>query len=131
MDEKQNIGNTGIGNTGIGNTGNYNTGSWNDADYHVGAFNTIDADTAYYFNKRGLIVEWVNCIKPSFLYAENIKQAYKVATKEDKELLFKLPNFDADIFFEITGIDVREKEIKEMTLAEIEEKLGYAVKVVK
>ena len=158
--------NTGSWNTGNWNTGNRNTGNWNTGNYHVGAFNTIDADTALYFNKPCLISEWVSCIKPSFLYIKPTKwvhlsemtelekmlhkdcvtndgflkeidlkeayqSAYEEATKEDKELLFKLPNFDDDIFFEITGIDVREKEIKEMTLAEIEEKLGYAVKVVK
>ena len=31
------------------------------------------------------------------------------STKEDKELLIKLPNFDAKVFEEITGINVSEK----------------------
>ena len=41
-------------------------------------------------------------------YKEAFKKSWDNALKEDRELLFKLPNFDADIFLEISGIDVRE-----------------------
>ena len=34
---------------------------------------------------------------------------YIIATTEDKKKLFALPNFDAEIFKEITGIDVENK----------------------
>ena len=38
------------------------------------------------------------------------KEAWDRASEEDRELLYKLPNFDADVFKEITGIDVTVKE---------------------
>jgi len=40
-------------------------------------------------------------------YKEQFKKSYNEASQEDKELLLKLPNFDADVFLEISGIDVR------------------------
>lgn len=39
-------------------------------------------------------------------YKEAWKEAYKSATEEDIKLLKALPNFDADVFEEITGIRV-------------------------
>ena len=50
-------------------------------------------------------------------YKEAWKKSWDGATDECKELLYKLPNFDADVFFEISGIDVRiskEEEEKAM-----------------
>lgn len=61
---------------------------------------------------------------------EEWRKAYDLATDEDKELLLALPNFDADVFEEITGIDVRD-DAKDLTVAEIEALLGYKVRVVK
>ena len=43
-------------------------------------------------------------------YKEAFQESYKNASNEDKELLLKLPNFDADVFFEISGIDVRKND---------------------
>ena len=43
-------------------------------------------------------------------YKGAFQASYKVASKKDKELLLALPNFDADVFFEISGIDVRKKD---------------------
>jgi len=39
-------------------------------------------------------------------YKEAFQESYAKATQEDKELLLKLPNFDAEVFKEISGIDV-------------------------
>ncbi len=39
-------------------------------------------------------------------YKEAWQNAYKEATKQDIELLKALPNFDAKIFKEITGIKI-------------------------
>jgi len=39
-------------------------------------------------------------------YKEAWAEAYKNATKEDIKLLKALPNFDADVFKEITGIKI-------------------------
>jgi len=52
-------------------------------------------------------------------YQEAFKLSYEKASKEDKELIFKLPNFDADVFFEISGIDLRKKDNSE-AIAKIE-----------
>ena len=41
-------------------------------------------------------------------YKEAFKESWDNADNEDKEKVFNLPNFDADIFLEISGIDVRE-----------------------
>ena len=42
----------------------------------------------------------------SYSYKEAWANSFKNATKEDIELLKKLPNFDADVFFEISGIRI-------------------------
>ena len=41
------------------------------------------------------------------LYKQSAQKAWEETTQEDRELTFKLPNFDADVFYEIFGIDVR------------------------
>ncbi len=63
-------------------------------------------------------------------YKEAFKKSWDNASDEDKELLYKLPNFNADIFKEISGIDVNEKA-KELTVSDIEKLLGHKVKIVK
>ena len=56
-----------------------------------------------------------------FLYTKPYKQAWKdsweSADKEDRERVRQLPNFDAEVFFEITGIDLRESALKEQEKA--------------
>jgi len=49
-------------------------------------------------------------------YQEAWKRAWNKATPEDKELLFKLPNFDAVVFEKISGIDVKSKHPKEIII---------------
>lgn len=61
-------GNTGYGNTGRGNTGYHNTGHWNKADRHVGCFNTVTAEKAYYFNQLINKAEWDEAYKPDWLF---------------------------------------------------------------
>jgi len=70
-----------------------------------------------YLRKNNMKDEWRN--------------AWDSASDEDKDLLFKLPNFDADVFMEITGIDVRKQEVEEMTLEQVCRELGRTVKIVK
>jgi len=43
-------------------------------------------------------------------YKEAFKLSWENADKENRELIRKLPNFDADIFYEISGIDLRDKK---------------------
>jgi PPE-repeat proteins len=59
--------NTGDRNTGHYNTGYRNTGNWNSASDHVGCFNTIDAETAYFFNKPLKIDVWNEAHIPDWL----------------------------------------------------------------
>jgi len=40
-------------------------------------------------------------------YKEMWQRGWEKDTEENKQKFLNLPNFDADIFFEITGIDVR------------------------
>jgi len=68
--------------------------------------------------------EWEDAEKPTFLYfsltewatggylkryeyKEAFQMSYMNASELDKNLLLKLPNFDADVFYEISGIDLR------------------------
>ncbi len=44
-------------------------------------------------------------------YKEAWQLAWEKATDEDKELLYNLPNFDADVFLQISGIDVNRKPV--------------------
>ena len=129
-------GNTGGYNTGNGNTGNWNncgfeTGYFNTEESKtVRVFNqecsfdewdNIEKPNFLYFNST----EWVyasdmseaeKAANPSYEttggylkqyeYKEAFKKSWDNASKEDRALLFKLPNFDAEIFKEISGIDV-------------------------
>ena len=45
-------------------------------------------------------------------YQEAFQKAWDGASEEDRALVEKLPNFDADVFLEISGIDVRDKASK-------------------
>ena len=44
-------------------------------------------------------------------YKEAFRKSWSAASEQDRKQVLALPNFDADIFFEISGIDVR-KELK-------------------
>ena len=137
--------NTGNRNTGHHNTGHHNTGDWNTGNSHVGCFNTVSAEKAYYFNKLIDRADWDRAEKPSWIYnpshttwvssadmtdAEKAKhpthkttggylrvndmrdewaKAFAEATPEDIALTKALPAFDAEVFLEITGIDLRDK----------------------
>jgi len=63
-------------------------------------------------------------------YKDAWKEVWKTASKEFKDWVKNLPNFDAELFEKITGVKF-ESEIKEMTIKEISEKLGYEVKIIK
>ncbi len=43
-------------------------------------------------------------------YKQAWREAYSNTTQEDRDKVKELPNFDADIFKEITGIDIEETE---------------------
>ena len=118
--------NTGACNTGNRNTGDYNTGDWNSCNYSSGFFCTTEPKI-HLFNKATsmTVSEFLNSKyytalnSSSFnlVYIENEKvkeRAYKEAcalwwenmSDENKEIIKSIPNFDAEIFKEITGIEV-------------------------
>jgi PPE-repeat protein len=112
--------NTGNRNTGNWNTGDWNTGDWNKGNRNTGFFNTIDSDIQV-FNKPCKQEDWENANKPGFIYfnlngtyEESWRKAYDSASDEEKLLLVKLPNFNAKVFQEISGIMVDEKTGQEI-----------------
>ena len=112
--------NTGYRNTGNHNTGNHNTGDWNKSNRNTGFFNTIDPDIQV-FNKPCKQEDWENATKPNFIffalngtYEESWRKAYDSASDEERLLLVKLPNFNAKVFQEISGILVDEKTGQEI-----------------
>jgi len=112
--------NTGHHNTGQYNTGNCNTGYHNTCSRSSGSFNTVN-DTINVFNKPCKTYVWEQALKPGFMYfnligtyKESWRKAYDGASEDDKFLLVKLPNFDADVFYEISGILVDPDTGKEL-----------------
>jgi hypothetical protein len=146
---------TGKCSTGDWSISDYSTGHFSTEDYSgFGAFNkpctlkeweTAKKPNFIYFK----VTEWIpidvmteqeKIDNPScettkgylkvYDYKKAWRKAWDSATDEDKELLYALPNFDAEVFKEISGIDVNEK-IKSMTIEEIEKELGYKIKIKK
>ncbi|MHA2404381.1 MAG: pentapeptide repeat-containing protein, partial [Candidatus Kariarchaeaceae archaeon] len=117
--------NSGKCNSGYHNSGNYNRGSWNSCNKETGSFNTIQSKTIRIFNKDCDVDVWTNANKPNFLYFDlteykddklttfDYKEAFQKSfdncsnQAEQIELLKALPNFDADVFFEISGIRIK------------------------
>jgi len=97
--------NTGNRNTGYRNTGDSNTGNWNKTNRSSGFFNTFECISV--FNKPCDISVWNKTIIPNFLYSssdwnENIRNI----TIKEIELLCDIPNFDPEIFYEISGLSI-------------------------
>lgn len=112
--------NWGRGNSGNWNIGNYNTGSWNKTNYSTGYFNTTP-DEIRMFNKPVEIMrdEWemnyVHTVLSGILsripdIMENRQSWWKTISQAQKNAILSIPNFDAKIFKEITGIDVKEDD---------------------
>jgi hypothetical protein len=125
--------NTGNWNTGNWNTGDLNTGNLNTTEAPLRIFNketnvkredVVFPDFFYFY-----IIEWVyesemtdkeKTAYPSYvttggyLKAKNYKTAWREswdkATLEDKKRVLALPNWNNELFLEISGIDV-EKEL--------------------
>jgi hypothetical protein len=123
--------NSGYSNSGHYNSGNYNSGFFNTGEPTVRLFNK---DTGKKRSELSIpyvelpLTEWIPEVKmtPEQKKADPnshvrggtlIKRTYKEAwaaawakaEPELKQQFLDLPNFDADIFLEITGIDVKSK----------------------
>ena len=107
--------NSGNSNSGYNNSGNSNSGNWNSASNETGFFNTKNPETINVFNRQCKIEDWENANKPGFIYFEidpelgyrgSWQKAFKSAPKEEIKKLKALPNFDKDVFYDLTGIKI-------------------------
>lgn len=73
----------------------------------------------------------------SYEYKEAFQNSYNSLSEEEKKEQTKqlkaLPNFDKDIFFEISWIDIEKEneEVEELTLEQICKQLGKNIKIIK
>ena len=153
--------NTGNWNTGDSNTGNWNTGDWNTGNLNTDTpqYRIFNKETDikrediafpdyFYFN----MTEWINESimtdeekedNPTYKttggylkkydYKEAWRKSWENADIEDRKKTLELPNWNNEIFKEISGIDV-EAELnspKEYTMDEVAEALGVDVKDLK
>jgi hypothetical protein len=126
--------NSGNKNSGYFNSGNYNSGSFNTNEPKMRLFNKdLDMTVSEFYKKYSLymdlpLTKWVcqedmtdeekkevSCWETmgGYLKTLDFKEACRIWWAENEKQhkrFLTLPGFDAEIFFEITGIDVREKE---------------------
>lgn len=124
-------GNTGLFNSGLCNSGSRNSGDWNSCNYSNGVFcNQEDKDIRIFNKPSGMSLEefwdskYCEALQSESLELtywddknEELKcRSYKDAcaiwwsklTEKNKKNIQEIPNFDPEIFFDITGIDVKE-----------------------
>ena len=104
-------GNSGYRNSGYLNSGDGNSGNWNSCNSETGYLNSKKSETIRVFNQPCAIQLWEKAVIPKFMYftlkndyKQSFIDAFNNTTKEDVELLLKLPNFDYSVFEEISGI---------------------------
>lgn len=122
--------NTGNENSGSRNTGNFNrgyrnTGDFNNGDYNSGDFNKADRCSGVFCTKTDKIRmfnkptdwtyrDWCSTRASNILCYTmplvNRQPWWNNLKYKDKKAILELPNFDKDIFKEITGIDVGDCE---------------------
>ena len=96
--------NSGRCNSGDFNSGRYNTGYFNSGNFNSGDFNTNEPKMRLFnkdcdFTKR----EWLNSLNYDY-YDLCIRIKNKDLNREDWDRIKAFPNFDSDIFEEITGL---------------------------
>lgn len=126
--------NAGYYNTGNYNIGDWNTGCYNTADYSIGFFNTVKSSVMAFnkpleMDRRDFLMTkgmklisiglrptvWIPSEHSStggYLKVNDFKTACRQMwddfTDGERQAVREIPNFDADVFEEITGIDARE-----------------------
>ena len=145
--------NSGYYNSGDYNSGNFNSGWFNTNEPKMRMFNK-DTDITYseFCNKYSIVYpdlhtcKWVYAkdmtdteksenknyeILDGYLKRMNYKEAWEEywnrASDEDKKFFTTLPNFDASIFKEITGIDVEKQDDTITQAIELLKKNGYKI----
>jgi hypothetical protein len=136
--------NSGNRNSGHYNSGHYNSGFFNTDEPNARLFNK---DTGKKLSEINIpyfpieVTEWVSeenmtdeqkkadpqfFVKRGTLITRSYKEAWQLAWSKagenTKKLFLDLPNFDADIFLEITGIDVRKNNTYNGKIVEIDGK---------
>ena len=123
--------NSGNWNSGNWNSGDWNSGDWNSCNYSNGVFcNQEDKDIRIFNKPSGMSLrEFIESKYYTALCSQLLKltywdkkeqkwknRSYKEACAlwweamrdENKQIIMEIPNFDSKIFFDITGIDIRE-----------------------
>ena len=99
------------------NTGDWNTGDWNTGSRNTGCFNTKTPEYYELFNQKITKKEYENTRFPNYFYFELEKnktykecwnKSFKKATLEEIEQTIKLPNFNYEVFWKVTGITKKE-----------------------
>ena len=109
---KDNTGNrnTGNRNTGDWNTGDRNTGDWNKTDYSSGCFCTEEATILFFdLPSDWSYQDWIDSYQICILYSmptENRQSWWNQLSEKGKKSIKSLPNFNAQKFYDITGIEV-------------------------
>ena len=123
--------NSGDWNSGNWNSGNRNSGSFNTISPAPMWFNKptqakgFECPSWLYFELTQFVsydtatdeereihkkdIEVCGGFLKTLSYKEAFKRAYDNAEEEERDKIFELPNFDPDIFLEISGIDTRER----------------------
>lgn len=98
-------------NSGNNNRGSYNSGDWNATSHSSGCFNTIEPKINM-FNKPSdwTYSDWASSkacgIMRRINFADSPQQWWDGLTQEERSIIKALPNFDAAIFYECTGVKV-------------------------
>ena len=148
-------GNSGNRNSGNGNSGNWNSGWFNTDEPNARFFNkesNIKLSEFYQGDacphwKEFYLTKWVDLSSMTddekkkfptyeatggylkkFSYKEAFCNFWRDTSEENRKKFLNLPGFNADMFFEITGIDVREKSCAEK-IVEIDGKKFKLVEV--
>ena len=123
--------NSGDWNSGYRNSGYRNSGDWNSCNYSNGVFCNQEDKNIRIFNKpSGMSLEefwdskYYEALRSEpleLIYwddkSKKLKcRSYKAAcaiwwsklTEKNKKIIQEIPNFDPEIFFDITGIDIKE-----------------------
>ena len=145
--------NSGHGNSGHGNSGIFNTDEPKMRSFNKEADITLSEfqDSERYISFEILLTKWVELkdmtskeksdnptseTTGGYLKTYEHKEAWsnwweKNRSEEMIERIKKLPNFDAEIFEEITGIKIDEPQEVVFTMDEVAKKLGVDVKTLK
>jgi hypothetical protein len=121
--------NSGDWNSGDWNSGNWNSGKWNSGNWNSGYLNSTRPPVRIFDQETNIKredIQWPNYFYFDLItwgedgsvcgghlevlgYKATWQKSWDKATPEDRAKTLRLPNFDAEKFLCITGIDVRKE----------------------